>query len=487
MKKILKKVILVIIIGIMIIIPCKVVIADSGFDSSYDSGGSDWSSSDSYSSDSWSDHDSYGSSRSSSRDLTKEERIFFYILFGVIVFIYILGFFEKLSKVSSQYATVASTSKYKKMPDDEIKKIDSMLDNEMIVSKTFNLYKDLQNAWMEFDNDSIRKLVSDEMFNMYKMQLETLKSRHQKNIMEDITKVSGFVVSLKKQGNVETCDVVLNVRMKDYIVDKSGRIVRGHNNTIGIAYLITIDKVNDEVERITNCPNCGKEISDEASQKCKYCGSNLVLESKNFIITKKQNIGQGNSNFSVKPTNGDISSSEVNINDYDKSIDNSMFKTKVDNIFVQLYTGLSNGDLKDVEHKISDSVYKIYQEKVDSDKKDNLKHVFGELNVTSTEILSVDDSSNKIIVKVRLVSRYMDYYVNKDSLEYVKGNNKSRDVHYNTLTFMKNKNAKDINASLYCPGCGKAANVNETGHCSYCGATFNTEDYDYVLTDIQVL
>lgn len=485
MKKLFKKIILLLIIGIMVIIPCKIVIADSGFDSSYDSGGSDWSSSDSYSSsDSWSDSDSSGSSN---HVVTKEEVIFCWIVVGLIIAFYIWGFFEMLIKKTSSYAAVATTSNYKKMSDDEIKKIDSMLDNKIIVDKTFNLYKDLQNAWMEFDNDNIRKLVSDEMYNMYKMQLDTLKSRHQKNIMEDITKVSGFVVSIKKQGNVETCDVVLNVRMKDYIVDHSGEIVRGHNNTIGIAYLITIDKVNDEVKRITNCPNCGYEVSDEASQKCKYCGSDLVLESKNFIITKKQNIGQGNDNFSVKPTNDDVSSSEININDYDKSIDNSMFKTKVDNIFVQLYTGLSNGDLKDVDHKISDNVYKIYKDKVDNDKKDNLKHVFGELNVTSTEILSVDDSSDKIIVKVRLVSKYMDYYVNKDTLEFVKGNNKSKDVHYNTLTFMKNKNAKDIKESLYCPGCGKAANVNESGCCKYCGAIFNTEDYDYVLTDIQVL
>ena len=487
MKKIIRKVFFILVVAIMVIIPCRVVIADSGFDSSYDSGGSDWSSSDSYSSSdySWSDSDSSGSSGG---ELTVEEAIFWFVVFCIMFTLYFLGFFSKLGKASSSN-TLVTTAKYKKMSDEEIKNIDPELDTEMIVNKTFNLYKDLQNAWMEFDNDGIRKIVSDEMFNMYKMQLNTLKTHHQKNIMEDITKVSGFVVALRKEGNVETCDVVLNVKMKDYIVNQSGSVVRGNKNTLGIAYYITIDKVNDEVNRITNCPNCGNAIGDEASQRCDCCGSNLVLESKNFIFTKKQNIGQGNSSFVVKPSNENINTTnnEVNINNYDKSIDNSMFKTKVDNIFVQLYVGLSNGDLKDVDHKISDNVYKIYQDKVNKDKEDNLKHVFDELNVTSTEILSVDDSSDKFVVKVRLVSRYMDYYVNKETNEFVKGNNKSRDVHYNTLTFEKKKNAKDIKTSLYCPGCGKPANVNETGHCAYCGATFNTEDYDYVLTDIQVM
>ncbi len=38
---------------------------------------------------------------------------------------------------------------------------------------------------------------------------------------------------------------------------------------------------------------------------------------------------------------------------------------------------------------------------------------------------------------------------------------------------------------MYCPGCGKSANVNESGHCKCCGATFNMEDYDYILSDIE--
>ena len=80
----------------------------------------------------------------------------------------------------------------------------------------------------------------------------------------------------------------------------------------------------------------------------------------------------------------------------------------------------------------------------------------------------------------------MDYIVNKDTNFFVTGTNQARVQHENILTLKKKNNAKEITTSLYCPGCGKPANVNETGHCAYCGATFNTEDYDYVLTDIEV-
>ena len=477
MNKLIKKIFLFVIAILLVIFPVMVVVADSGFDYDYDSGGSDWSSSDS----SWSSDDSW-SDGSSSGEMSDEEAGFIIIIFIIIVL------FALFSKDRKKTTSSFSKPDIKKMiSDDEIKQIDSELNTDIIVSKAFNLYKELQNAWMEFDNDKIRTLVSDELFNTYKMQLNTLKSNGQKNIMENITKVNGYVSSLKKEGNIETCDVVLSVTMKDYIVNKNNNVVRGNRNINEVTYFITIDKVNDEVKRINSCPSCGGALNDDASQKCEHCGTNLVLESKNFIITKKQNIGQGYSYPFNKVSNStQTSTNEFNINDYDKSIDNSMFKTKVDNLFVQLYTGLSNGDLKDVKHKISDNVYIKYNNEVEKNNKENVKHVFGELNVKSTEIVKVEYKLDKIVVEVKLVSRYMDYFVNKDDNSFVRGNNTSRDEHVNILILEKSKKSKDIKPSLYCPGCGQPANVNESGHCKYCGATFNMEDYDYILSDIEV-
>lgn len=50
----------------------------------------------------------------------------------------------------------------------------------------YHIYRQLQVAWMNFDYDKIKELVSDEMYNMYVNQLETLKVKNQKNMMEEI-------------------------------------------------------------------------------------------------------------------------------------------------------------------------------------------------------------------------------------------------------------------------------------------------------------
>ena len=38
---------------------------------------------------------------------------------------------------------------------------------------------------------------------------------------------------------------------------------------------------------------------------------------------------------------------------------------------------------------------------------------------------------------------------------------------------------------MHCPACGSPANVNAYGVCPYCGTRFNTEDFDYILTNIE--
>ena len=37
-----------------------------------------------------------------------------------------------------------------------------------------------------------------------------------------------------------------------------------------------------------------------------------------------------------------------------------------------------------------------------------------------------------------------------------------------------------------CPGCGANINANYSGKCEYCGTTYDTVKYDWILEDIRV-
>lgn len=168
----------------------------------------------------------------------------------------------------------------------------------------------------------------------------------------------------------------------------------------------------------------------------------------------------------------------------DPTFTESSFKTKVDNIFVMLHMSLMTDNMKRVDHFISDKVYEEFNNKLTTLNNNNERQMFDELNVKSTDIINIEITNDKYIITVRLISRYMDYIVDKTTMNFKRGNNTSRVEKENILVFEKKRSAKVQSVVRFCPNCGHPLDVNKSGYCEYCHSTYNQENYDYVLTSI---
>ena len=280
MKRLLTS-LLIVILFIGLLIP--MVKADSGWDSSY-------SSSDSGSSYSSSDSDS--SSDSSSYDLTPEEEFTVTVITVVTIIILVIIYTSLLAAAARKYDNKQKAYLENPMKEEEIKEIDSSLDKKEVIDYTYKLFVDVQESWMNFDYDRLRELLSDELFNSYKMQLETLSLQNGKNVMKDFEFVDGEIIKVKIEYDMEEVIVKLHIRMKDYVINTTNnKVTHGNENyTMDITYLITLERSTDEKEN--SCINCGAPITDAASQVCPFCDSVIVRGSKDFVMAKKENIGQ---------------------------------------------------------------------------------------------------------------------------------------------------------------------------------------------------
>lgn len=282
--------------------------ADSGFDSSYDSGGS------SYDSDSG---DGGGGSihvllafvivaifeainkkiknNIVSGIITFPICIFLLLLmFGVIhtiiTIIFTIFMLGGEKKVKNKINISNDISHY--LNEEEIKNLDPNLNIEEFRATAFNIYKDVQEAWMNFDLDKIKNLVSDELYNMYSMQLDTLKIMGQKNIMSDITTNGVHIKNITFENNIETIETIMIIKCYDYIVDNNEKVIRGNKNIMNIyAYKITFAKHTDN-KTLKYCPNCGAPIDINSTGKCEYCASTIINNEAKWIMTKKQMLSQ---------------------------------------------------------------------------------------------------------------------------------------------------------------------------------------------------
>ncbi len=285
-----KKILLFVFGIILILLPLHHLSADSGWDGGYDSGSS-WSSGSSDWGSSSSNWDSSSSWSSSSGSYSSDSVDLFTIIIITVILIAIVYIISNKGK--NNRVMVPSTSLGKLNPYD-IEKLKNFLpdfDEVKFKEQAYELYKNIQVAWMNFDKDTIKKCVTDELYNTYSSQLTTLKLKNQTNVMKDFNLLDANIVGMEIKYNFISLTLKMKVECYDYIIDKDGKTVRGNDKQKVIyEYAMTFNKgVSDQQNK---CPNCNAPLENVNSSKCPYCDSNIINENYDWVLSKKQVLSQ---------------------------------------------------------------------------------------------------------------------------------------------------------------------------------------------------
>lgn len=282
LKKLFKKLLIL----LLVITPFAITLnvkADSGWDSDYDSGDSSWSSSSSdWDSSSSSDSDGGGS------DLDTVSFIVLLVIFLTVYFLVV-----KKNVLSLNNSNVGN-NQYKDISEDKLKAILPNLTLAYLKKMAFDKFVEIQNAWMEFDYDKIRELCTDELYNSYISQLDILKIKNGKNIMSDYHAIETKITDIVEQNGNVSVTVYMKVSFYDYVIDtNTNAVTRGtKNNKIVNNYVMTFVRSKDAINNDITCPNCGAPVTTNTSGECEYCGSTIVKDANDFVLSKKTNVNK---------------------------------------------------------------------------------------------------------------------------------------------------------------------------------------------------
>lgn len=284
MKNKSKKKFLILILFVILGLNLINVKADSGFDFSYSGGSSSSSSGGSSWSSSWSSSSSSGYSSDLGKSLTKEQSYVFILMYSVIFLLLVIAvvktiFYDK--KEEKQNSDIS---------DKIINQIIPNFDKNNFKDLAYSIYKDVQVAWMDFDYDKLRSLLSDEMFNMYKSQLETLKLKEQQNIMKDFKLYGVYIRGIRKENENIIVDVKLCVSCLDYIIDSNKKVIKG-DDWLRPYYEYELTYLKSKTVKENNiCPNCGAKLNNQQSNKCEHCNSIVISNKYDWILISKRMI-----------------------------------------------------------------------------------------------------------------------------------------------------------------------------------------------------
>jgi len=261
-------------------------IADSGFDSDYgDYDGGSWGGG-----SSWGD-DGYGSSYSNSSGGSLDSSFLPLVIFLGVGAAVVVGISRHYIDLQQRRKAVEQRINMVLLNHHNLKPGDGK-GLELIQSAYAN-YVDIQKAWMNRDLSSVRHLLTDEIYNMYQMQIQTLIEDNQVNVMTNFELVCGKLEYKRAKDSIETIKVILCVNCKDYIEDVSThKVINGDKNaTITYIYELTFIKDVDSNKTI-NCPSCGAKVKKQMSASCPYCNNSLLSTSANITMSNKLILNQ---------------------------------------------------------------------------------------------------------------------------------------------------------------------------------------------------
>jgi len=287
MKNIIKsflRICLVMLLTVVVLNTTSTIKADSGWDTDYDSGSS--SSSSSFGSSSSSSHHNSGSKN---KEYTRESYIIAAI-YGLIIF----GIIGIQCIIFLPYIKNDKKLLYNKLKEEDANKVIPDFDINEFNFKAYQIFYDVQMAWMNLDYDKLKELLTDELYNSYVMQLEALKVKEQRNVMKEFVLNESSIVELKEENGYYIAKVYLDVKFYDYVEEiKTKKVLRGNsNNKVNNIYIITFISTKGKSNNINKCPNCGAKVEGNVTGICNYCKSKLINENYTWVMSKKEKIVQ---------------------------------------------------------------------------------------------------------------------------------------------------------------------------------------------------
>ena len=280
------------------------IVNDSGFHSSYGGGHSHSSSSHSRSSSSSrsrstsrSSSSSSSSSYSSGKHYSKGESILIIGIFILIsLFSLIIPFalaFLLTSSARKRVRSIGGPLTLDKSKSINKEQFESIISNSTLEQFLFERVSDvvqIEYSWMNFDYDKLRGKLTDELYNQYEMQLKTLASKGQKNVMKNFNPIDNMVTNVTNDNGRYTVTMELIISFIDYI-EENNKALRGSSTTpITMHYeLVFVSSSNGIID---TCPSCGNKLNDTTTQVCPYCRNQITQDSTKWVLSKKVAKGQ---------------------------------------------------------------------------------------------------------------------------------------------------------------------------------------------------
>jgi len=175
---------------------------------------------------------------------------------------------------------------------DQIKTTDPGFNEQIFKDKAQNAFFKIQEAWEKQDMNIARPFVSESIMNRYTTQINDIKSRGEKNVLENIVIGNMDIVDVNSDNAFNYIKTKIDASCADYTLDRQGKMIRGSKTSTGFSefwtFIRTVGVVtnNDKQLKDNKCPNCGAPLEVNATGQCNYCSAVVSSGQYDWVLSQ---------------------------------------------------------------------------------------------------------------------------------------------------------------------------------------------------------
>lgn len=181
---------------------------------------------------------------------------------------------------------------------------------------------------------------------------------------------------------------------------------------------------------------------------------------------------------------------ENQIKQVDPMFNKEEFIANTKSLFVKLQQAWTDRDWSVIRVFETNELFEQHKNQLQGYINNNQINVIDRICVDSAYLYSFERNENIDILTVILNSRMIDYVIDATTKQILKGDKTTERINTYILTFIRRnvlqtKQGSERMVTTNCPNCGAPAQIISAGKCEYCGSTIKTEEYSWVLSNLE--
>lgn len=161
-------------------------------------------------------------------------------------------------------------------------------------------------------------------------------------------------------------------------------------------------------------------------------------------------------------------------------------------LFVKLQNAWTDRDWEPMRPYETEALFEQHAAQVQGYIDTNRINVVDRISVQFAYLYSFRQDGEKDILEIALRAIMKDYIIDATTKEVLEGNKTEDRNNLYKLTFERKKGTLtpegDIEVkTTNCPNCGAPTQITSSGKCEYCGSVITTDDYGWVLANLEPL